>query len=128
MVFSVVGGLRVIPTDIKHAAHIFNISGWRRLRTITLPAIVPYLVTGSLLAWDQGWNIIIVAEVLHTYIFNGNSSQDLFGIGSQLVHSSVTGDQNTFFLALLTMVIFVGLLNVVVWQRLLVYSERFKFE
>ena len=42
--------------------------------------MVPYIVTGSLLAWAGGWNIIIVAEVLHTYIPGG--ARDLFGIGS----------------------------------------------
>ncbi|MDD5318541.1 MAG: ABC transporter permease subunit [Candidatus Pacebacteria bacterium] len=128
LVFSVVGGLRVIPNDIKQAAQVFHIKGWQNARQITLPSIVPYIVTGSLLAWAQGWNIIIVGEVLHTYIQGGTTDQDLFGIGSILVHTSASGQQEIFLLAIVVMIIFIGLLNLVVWQRLLQYSEKFKFE
>ncbi len=128
MVFSVVGGLRIIPSDIKDAAKVFHIRGWRYFRKILLPAVVPYLVTGSLLAWAGGWNIIIVAEVLHTYIPNGSASQDLFGIGNILVSSSATGQHQLFFWAILFMIVAVGLLNFFVWQKLLRYAEKYKFE
>ena len=128
IVFSLVGGLKVIPTDIKAAAQVFNIKGWLYLRKVTLPAIVPYLVTGSLLAWAQGWNVIIVAEVLHTYIPGGTSAQDLFGIGSVLVNASATGQNGTFVVVILIMVTVIALLNFFVWQKLLHYAERFRFE
>ena len=128
IIFSVVGGLHVIPNDIKEAAQIFDIKGWRELRKITIPAVIPYIITGSLLAWAQGWNIIIVAEVLHTYIYQGTSAQDLFGIGSILVNSSANGEQQMFLLAIIAMIILIGILNLFVWQKLLQYSEKFKFQ
>jgi NitT/TauT family transport system permease protein len=128
IIFSVVGGLHVIPNDIKQAAQIFHITGWRQMEKITLPAVVPYVITGSLLAWAQGWNIIIVAEVLHTYIYHGTPSQDLFGIGSVLVNSSANGQQGLFILAIVAMIILIGLLNLFVWQKLLQDSEKFKFQ
>lgn len=128
IVFSVVGGLRVVPQDIKEAAQIFHIQGWTYVRQVLLPAVFPYIVTGSLLAWAGGWNIIIVAEVLHTYLPAGSSVQDLFGIGSLLVHASASGDQRLFFLAIMVLVIFVAILNLFIWQKLLRYAEKFKFE
>jgi ABC-type anion transport system duplicated permease subunit len=128
IVFSVVGGLRVIPQDIKEAAKIFHVTGLSYVRQVLLPAVFPYIVTGSLLAWAGGWNIVIVAEVLHTYIPAGSQAQDLFGIGSLLVSSSAGGDQHSFFLSIVVMVIFVALLNFFVWQKLLRFAERFKFE
>ena len=128
IVFSLVGGLKVIPTDIKSAAQVFNVRGGSYLRKVTLPAIVPYLVTGSLLAWAQGWNIIIVAEVLHTYIPGGTSAQDLFGIGSVLVNASASSQNGTFVLIILIMIGVIALLNFFVWQKLLHYAERFRFE
>ena len=39
---------------------------------------------------EQGWNIVIVAEVLHTYIPGGSPQNDLFGIGS-MPHSGMPG-------------------------------------
>jgi NitT/TauT family transport system permease protein len=128
IVFSLVGGLNVIPADIKSAAHVFGIKGKDMVEKITLPAIVPYIITGSLLAWAQGWNIIIVAEVLHTYIPGGAASNDLFGIGSMLVNATVHGENSIFVVAILSMVLLIALLNFFVWQKLLHYAERYKFE
>ena len=128
IVFSLVGGLHAIPEDIKDAGHIFGLSGFSYIQKILLPASVPYLVTGSLLAFASGWNIVIVAEVLHTYLPGTNGSSDLFGIGSVLVNSSALGNQQTFFVAIAVMIAAISLLNLVVWQRLLRFAERFKFE
>ena len=76
IVFPVIGGLQTIPDDVKSAAIVFDIRGVRKFWYVTLPAIVPFVITGSLLAWAQGWTIVIVAEVLHTYIPHGTPSQD----------------------------------------------------
>lgn len=128
IVFSLVGGLKVIPTDIKSAAHVFGAKGSVYTRRVLLPAVVPYLITGSLLAWAQGWNIIIVAEVLHTYIPGGTSSQDLFGIGSLIVNAAANGQNGVFIFAIFTMIGTIALLNFFVWQKFLHYAERFRFE
>ena len=128
LVFSLIGGLRVIPSDIKDAAKVFKVRGLAYFRKVLLPASVPYLVTGSLLAWAQGWNIIIVAEVLHTYIPGGVPSQDLFGIGSMLVNAAATSQQAVFIAAIISMIVGIGLINFFIWQKLLHYAERFKFE
>jgi NitT/TauT family transport system permease protein len=128
IVFSLVGGLRVIPEDIKHAGQIFGVRGFSYLRKILFPAVTPYLITGSLLAFAGGWNIIIVAEVLHTYLPGAGDSSDLFGIGSLLVHASAAGETRTFLWAILVLVVAIALLNFFVWQKLLAYAERFKFE
>lgn len=128
IVFSLVGGLKVIPNDIKAAAQVFNIRGFSFVQKILLPAVVPYLITSSLLAWAQGWNIIIVAEVLHTYIPGGTANQDLFGIGSVLVNAASAGQTGTFLVAIIVMVGAIAILNFLVWQKLLHYAERFKFE
>ncbi len=128
MVFSLVGGLKVIPSDIKAAAKVFNITGFSYLKRILIPAIVPYLVTGSILTWAQGWNIVIVAEVLHTYIPGGTSRDDLFGIGNVLVKAAASGQNGTFIVAILVMIAAIALINFFVWQKLLHYAERYKFE
>lgn len=128
IVFSIVGGLKVIPNDIKWVAHVFNIRGFAFVREVLIPAVVPYIITGSLLAWAQGWNIIIVAEVLHTYIPGGSADQDLFGIGSVLVNAIARGEHSMFVAAIVVMVLGIAFLNLFVWQKLLHYAERFRFE
>jgi NitT/TauT family transport system permease protein len=132
IVFSLVGGLHAIPRDILYAGKIFGLRGVEYIKKILLPSAVPYLVTGSLLAWAAGWNIVIVAEVLHTYLpavaGQPASATDLFGIGSLLVNSAAMGQQQTFFAAIIVMIFAIAALNLFVWQGLLRYAERYKFE
>jgi len=128
IVFPVIGGLQTIPDDIKSAAFVFRVRGWRRFWFITLPSLFPFLVTGSLLAWAQGWTIVIVAEVLHAYIPKGNPSQDLLGLGSLLVDSNAQGKNGVFLASLTAMILVVTLMNFAVWQPLLRLSQRFRFD
>jgi NitT/TauT family transport system permease protein len=128
LVFTLVGGLKIIPKDIFYAAEVFGVRGVARLKRVILPAIVPQLVTGSILAVAQGWNLIIVAEVLHTYIPHGSSAQDLFGLGSVLVSAAANAQNEVFLACVVVMVVLIALLNFFVWQRLLRYAQRFRFE
>lgn len=128
IMFTMVGGLKSIPQDIKLAAKAFGLKGFAYVRRVLLPAVTPHIITGSILAWGQGWNIIIVAEVLHTYLPNSSARQDLFGIGSILVHASAAQQSGVFIGAVLMMIAAIAVLNIFVWQRLLRYAERFKFE
>lgn len=128
IVFPVIGGLQTIPDDIKNAAIVFKVRGLRRFWYITLPAIMPFIITGSLLAWAQGWTIVIVAEVLHAYIPHGTPSQDLLGLGSLLVDSNAQGQPAVFASALAAMILLVTLINLLVWQPLLHLAQRFRFD
>lgn len=128
IVFPVIGGLQTIPDDIKSAAIVFNVHGWQKFWYITLPAIVPFVITGSILAWAQGWTIVIVAEVLHAYIPHGSPSQDLLGLGSLLVDANAQGNTAVFIAALTAMILLVTLINVAVWQPLLRVAQRFRFD
>lgn len=128
IVFSLVAGIKAIPHDIISAAQVFGVKGVAYARRILLPAAMPSLITGSLLAWAQGWNIIIVAEVLHTYIPNGTSAEDLYGIGSVLVNSIAAGQMGTFTAAVVFLVASIALMNFFIWQRLMHYAERYRFE
>ncbi len=128
LVFSMVGGLKTVPVDINAAAAIFGARGLRKLWFVSLPSIFPYLVTGSLLAWGQAWAIIIVAEGIHNYIPNGIPSQDLFGLGSLLANSAYQGNLSLFLVSLLVLIMLISLLNLLVWQKLLHLSERYRFD
>ena len=128
LVFTVVGGLKIIPRDITYVAKVFGIKGFKYFRQITLPSIFPEILTGSILALAQGWNLIIVAEVLHTYVPAGSNSQDLLGIGSILVNASATGQTNLFIACISVMIIVIALFNYFIWQNLIHYAEKFKFE
>lgn len=128
IVFSVIGGLKSIPSDIFSVAQVFTIKGFRLLFQIILPAIFPTIVTGSILAWAEGWNMIIVAEVLQTYVPASLPVHNLFGIGSALVTASADNEKGIFLACVSIIIAGIMILNLFVWQKLLKYSERFKFD
>ena len=128
ILFSAIGGLKVIPKEVKAVGFVFGFSTWDRFTKITLPALFPSLVTGSILALASGWNIVIVAEALHVYAPNAAQAHDLFGIGSMLVNSATKGDNSDLLLAITVLVVVIAGINLLVWQPLLARAERYKFE
>ncbi len=126
--FSVVGGVRQTPADILSIGTVFGLSKWERFRKILLPSVFPAVLTGSILAVADGWNIVIVAEALHAYAPVSTDAHDLFGIGSILVTASAGGDTTTVILSMTVLVIVIAFVNIALWQPLLAYAERYKFE
>lgn len=128
IVFNLVNGLKFIPRDVTYVAQVFKLKGLRYYTEILFPAMTPYLVVGSFVAWAQGWNIIIMAEVLHIFVPYGIITEDVFGIGSILINAVTNEEVQVFTMGLILLVLVIGLINLFVWQKLLAYSERFKFK
>lgn len=126
--FSVIGGMKQIPSDVRAVGAVFGLSRLRQLTTIILPALVPPLLTGSILALADGWNIVIVAEALHVYAPQSTGAHDLYGIGSILVNAATASNTPLLLSAMGVLVLAIALINVFVWQPLLALAERFKFE
>jgi NitT/TauT family transport system permease protein len=127
IVFNLISALKAVPKDIEYAAEVFHIRGLDYFFKILLPSSVPGFITGSLLAFAQGWNIIIVAEVFHVYLSQSNAP-DLFGIGSIMVNASASGNTQVFLSAIILMIFVIAMIDFFVWQKLLKYGERFKFD
>lgn len=123
LLFAAIGGMHQIPMDILDASRIYGGKGWNKFTKVILPAIFPNLVTGSELSFGAGWNVIIISE----YINYGNVQIHLPGLGS-LLSSSAASDAGIFVASLLLMIIIITINNRVVWHRLTMYSEKFKFE
>ena len=128
IVFAAIAGIKLIPTDILSVGTVFQLNKLQKLWKIFLPSLFPHIVTGSLLAWAEGWNMVIVAEVLKTYVPKAISATDLFGIGSVLVNASVSGDSKIFFGSVCVVVLAVVAINVFIWQPLLKQSEKYRFD
>ncbi len=123
VLFGAIGGYNQIPQDILDAAKIFNGSRIRTFFKVILPAIVPSLVTGSIICFGQSWNVIIISE----YINYGTMSMRLPGLGN-LLSSSSGNDNGIFIVALLALVIIIFTLDRFLWAPLLKYSEKYKFQ
>jgi NitT/TauT family transport system permease protein len=120
ILFNVIAGAMAIPTDLREASTVYHVSGWRRWRTLILPAIFPYLVTGMLTASGGAWNASIVSE----YVQFNNHITSTFGLGASIAFAAATANFPLLLAATLLMAIFVVILNRLAWKRLYTLAER----
>ena len=114
VLFNVLAGASAVPGDLGEASDVYRLSGIRRFRTLDLPAVFPFLVTGLVTAAGGAWNASIVAETL---VFRG-SELTTFGLGSLITRATHEGNFPLLAAGVLTMSLALVLLNRTVWRRL----------
>ncbi|HEV7220261.1 MAG TPA: ABC transporter permease subunit [Terriglobales bacterium] len=125
ILFNVIAGAMAIPTDLKEACSAFSVAGWQRWKTLILPGIFPYLVTGLITASGGAWNASIVAEYFH---FKG---QTFFttGLGAIISRASDSGNFHLLIAATIVMATVVVTVNRLVWRPMYHLAEtRYRFE
>jgi NitT/TauT family transport system permease protein len=125
VLFNVIAGASAIPSDLREAARTFRLSGWQRWRTLILPAIFPYLVTGMITATGGAWNASIVSE----YVSFGGRKISTMGLGAVIAEAADNGNGRLLLAGTLVMSIVVIATNRLVWRRLYRLAEaRFRLE
>lgn len=119
LLFNIIAGASSIPQDLKYTATLLQLNQRERWRTLILPALFPYLVTGAITASGGSWNASIVAEYVH---FGGQTLQTT-GIGAIIARATATGDYPLLLAATLSMILAVVVLNRAVWRRLYKLAE-----
>jgi NitT/TauT family transport system permease protein len=120
LLFNVIAGASAIPQDLKYTTILMGLSGWQRWRTLILPALFPYLVTGAITASGGAWNASIVAE----YQKFGGATLQTTGIGALIASATATGDYPLLLAATLSLVLAVILANRLFWRRLYTLAEE----
>ena len=126
VLFNLLAGVSQIPADLKEAARSFGLSRFATWRLLTLPALVPSLITGSITAWGGGWNALILSEY---FVYRGTTYK-VFGLGAMLDDATYqTGNGLMILLTLLSMVLVVITLNRLVWRRLYdITTDRYRID
>jgi NitT/TauT family transport system permease protein len=125
VLFNVIAGAMAIPTDLKECCSVFRLRGLERWRTLILPGIFPYLVTGLVTASGGAWNASIVAEYFH---FRGRIYTTT-GLGATISQATDSGDFHLLLAATVMMAAMVVTVNRLVWRRLYVLAEtRFRLD
>jgi NitT/TauT family transport system permease protein len=115
VLFNVVAGAMAIPSDLREAAVNYQVTGWRRWKTLILPAIFPYLVTGMITATGGAWNASIVSEFV---TIPPDQTRSTLGLGALITESANSGN---FPLLLASTLVMAGIVitgNRLVWRRL----------
>ena len=125
VLFNVIAGAMAIPSDLKEASAMYRVSGWRRWRTLILPAIFPYLVTGMITATGGAWNASIVSE----YVTFAGRHRSTVGLGALIAGAADRGDFPMLLAGTVVMAAIVITVNRLVWRRLYGYAEtRFRLD
>jgi len=120
ILFNVIAGASTIPGELRYAAENLQVRGWLWWRSVALPAVMPFYVTGAITASGGSWNASIVAE----YVSWGQKSLEARGLGSYIAQATADGDFHHIVLGIATMSLFVVVINRAFWRPLYYYAER----
>lgn len=125
LLFNIIAGASAIPQDLKYTSALIGLSRWERWRTLILPGLFPYIITGAITASGGAWNASIVAE----HVEFGGRTLSTVGIGALIARATATGDYPLLLAATLAMVLAVVLINRTLWRRLYrLAEERYRME
>lgn len=124
LMFNVIESVEHWPKELNELSGLLSIRGFRYVRHFLLPALLPALVAGSILAWGGGWNATIVSE----YVNIGQQVHMLPGLGSSLDVASNNGDTHQLLILLVVMTGIVVVMNHFLWRRLLSKASNHVFE
>jgi hypothetical protein len=125
LLFNVIAGAAAIPQDLLYTTDLLRLSSVDRWRTLILPALFPYIITGAITASGGAWNASIVAE----YVEFGGQTHATTGVGALIAQATGTGDYALLLAATLALVITVIFINRSFWRRLYrLAEERYRME
>jgi NitT/TauT family transport system permease protein len=125
ILFNVIAGAMAIPSDLREVGTLFRFTTAQRWRTIILPGIFPYLITGLVTASGGAWNASIVAEYFRLH----NQTLQTVGLGAQISAATDSGQFQLLLLATIVMAMMVVTINRLVWRPLYRLGEmRYKLD
>ena len=114
ILFNVIAGAMAIPTDLKEVSSLFGFSTVQRWRTVILPGIFPFLITGMITASGGAWNASILAE----YFQLRDRTLTTTGLGEQISAADGNGNFPVLLLATIVMAVMVVTINRLLWRPL----------
>jgi NitT/TauT family transport system permease protein len=122
ILFNVLAGAGAMPHDLQEVATVYGLGRWARWRTLYLPAVFPYLVTGLITAAGGAWNASIVAE----YVRYRGETLVAPGLGSLITEATASANFPLLAAGVLTMSLALVTLNRTLWRRIYrIADERF---
>lgn len=125
LLFNVIAGASAIPQDLRSTTALLRLGTLDRWRTLILPALFPYIVTGLITAGGGAWNASIVAE----HVEFGGRTYLTRGVGAVIAEATDHANYPLLLAGTLALVFTVVLINRSFWQRLYrVAEERYRME
>jgi NitT/TauT family transport system permease protein len=120
LLFNIIAGAAAIPQDLKHTTVLLHMNRRERWKTLILPALFPYLVTGGIAASCGAWNASIVAEYVHF----GGQTVAIVGVGAVIADATASANYPLLLASTLSLIITVILINRFGWRKLYRIAEE----
>ncbi|MEG4497724.1 ABC transporter permease subunit [Microcoleus sp. F10-C6] len=114
LLFNVIAGAQAIPSELFEAAQVYKLSLIQRWKSLILPGIFPYLITGIITAVGGAWNASIVSE----YVQFKGQIVTTEGLGETISQATASGNFPLLLAATSVMSLLVVLTNRLVWRPL----------
>ena len=126
LLFNLLAGVQRVPNDLRESLRSLGLGRWAIYRKLVLPACMPSLVTGSVVAWGGTWNALILSE----YVTYRDRVYEVLGVGALLNRATFrTGNRTLLLLSLAALVVTVVAFNRLVWDRVYRYvHHRYRLE
>jgi len=125
ILFNVIAGASAFPNDLQEASRNFKVKGWLWWKSVMLPGIFPYYLTGAITASGGAWNASIVAEAVSW----GNKSYSATGLGAYIAQMTAAGDFAHIALGVAMMSLIVVLFNKLIWRPLYeIAAQKLRFD
>ncbi|HZE21984.1 MAG TPA: ABC transporter permease subunit [Desulfobaccales bacterium] len=125
LLFNIIAGASAIPRELRYTSDLLQLSRWERWRSLILPAIFPYTITGAIAAGGGAWNASVVAE----YTQFGGKTFHTIGVGALIAEATGAGNFALLLASTLALILTVVLINRFFWQRLYrLAEERYRME
>ncbi|MEY3196831.1 MAG: hypothetical protein RLZZ59_197 [Pseudomonadota bacterium] len=118
ILFNVIAGAALIPTEMREAYKLFGIKKWLWWKEVAIPAILPSYITGAITASGGAWNASIIAEAVSW----GDKHLYADGIGAYVAKATTVGDFSHIALGIIAMSFMVVVFNKLFWQPLYNYT------
>ena len=119
ILFNVIAGAMAIPSDLKEVATLFHFTTLQKWKTVILPGIFPFLITGLVTASGGAWNASIIAEYYHLK----DQTLQTVGLGAVISAATDHGQFQILLMATIVMALMVVTINRLVWRPLYRLAE-----
>ncbi|MDE2604599.1 MAG: ABC transporter permease subunit [Burkholderiales bacterium] len=124
MAFSLYQSLRTVPTELREAARVFQLSGWQRFWRLELPFAMPGLLWNMMMSMSGGWFFVVASEAISV----SNQDIKLPGVGSYIAMAIEAKDLGAVGWAIATMLAGILAYDQLLFRPLVAWADKFRFE
>lgn len=124
MTLSFYQSLRMLPSDLREAAAMFNLGPWQKFWRIEVPFATPGLIWNTMMSLSAGWFFVVASEAISV----ANQNIRLPGIGSYIKLAQEQENYPALGYVILTMLIVIILYDQLLFRPLITWSEQFQSE